>query len=61
MPQHQTASRFEPVPARPALGLLSVREVDAWRLLKRAWGAWREGVLRLRVPAAGEEAAGPRA
>jgi diacylglycerol kinase family enzyme len=93
--------------AEGALGLLSVREVDAWRLLKFAWGAWREeisaqqevfalplreatlhlrarrlpvvldgelrmlrspfrlrrreDVLSLRVPAAGEEAAGPRA
>jgi diacylglycerol kinase family enzyme len=30
-----------------ALGLLSVREVDAWRLLKFAWGAWREEVSAL--------------
>ncbi|NML13995.1 diacylglycerol/lipid kinase family protein [Azohydromonas caseinilytica] len=30
-----------------ALGLLSVREVDAWRLLKLAWGAWREELSSL--------------
>ena len=33
--------------AEGALGLLSVREVDAWRLLKLAWGAWREELSSL--------------
>lgn len=33
--------------AEGALGLLSVREVDAWRLLKFAWGAWREELSAL--------------